>query len=198
MVVAIRRRSNPKKKSENIETYIHKNIRFIASILVIVIIIFGLVYVVLTLNNSSQNTRENFTFTSVDGDEIHLSSYRGKIIILDMWATWCSPCQSQMTELKKLYEQYPREKLEIMSVDVDTSETFTQIQDFKDSFKEQMNIELNWVFGKDDGSIWEKYKMSKGGIPTLCIFNQEGKLCFHEEGARDAVTLNEEIADLLK
>ena len=197
MVILIRRRSNPKKKSEKIETYIHKNIRFIASILVIIIILFGLVYVIFTLNNSSQNNGEDFIFTSVDGDEIHLSSYRGKIVILDMWATWCSPCRSQMTELKKLYNQYSRENLEIMSVDVDTSETFQQVQDFIDSFKEQMNIELNWVFGKDDGSIWEKYKMSNGGIPTLCIFDQEGKLCFQEEGARDAVTLNEKIDNLL-
>jgi len=88
--------------------------------------------------------------------------------------------------------------LEIFSIDVDTSETLKQIQDFKEMFKDQEGIELNWIFGKDDGSIWKKYMMSNGGIPTLCIFDQEGNLCFQDEGAKEAVILAQKIDDLLQ
>lgn len=195
----IRKRSNPiKKKSKKINTRIHRKIKRISGILIIIVLITSGFYVLATLNESDQRIKEDFIFTSVDGNEIHLSSYRGKIVILDMWATWCSPCLSQMTELKNIYEHYSRENLEIFSLDVDTSETFQQIQYFKDSFKAQEGIELNWIFGKDDGSIWQKYKMGNGGIPTLCIFDQEGKLYFQDEGVKDLKTLIQKIDDLLK
>jgi cytochrome c biogenesis protein CcmG, thiol:disulfide interchange protein DsbE len=194
----IRKRSNLIKKSKKIKIQIHRNIKRISSILIIVVLLIGGFYVLAALNESDQRVEEDFIFNSVDGNEIHLSSYKGKIVILDMWATWCNPCKSQMIELKKIYEQYPREKLEIFSVDVDTSETFQQIQDFKDSFKEQADIDLNWIFGKDDGSIRKKYMMREGGIPTLCIFDQEGKLYYQYEGAEDAATLTQKIGDLLK
>ena len=161
-------------------------------------LLFGGIYTLVALKKSDQGNAENFTFTSLDGNEIHLSSYRGKIVILDMWATWCKPCRSQMIELKKIYGYYPREKLEIFSIDVDTSETFQQIQDFREAFKNQGGIELNWIFGKDDGSIWKKYMTGDGGIPTICIFDQEGNLNFQEEGAKNAELLSQKIDDLLQ
>jgi thiol-disulfide isomerase/thioredoxin len=194
----IRKRSNPIKTSKKIKTSVHMNTKGIIGILILVILLVGGIYALVTLKELDQGIEEDFIFTSLDGNEIHLSSYRGKIVILDMWATWCKPCRSQMTELKKIYEHYPREKLEIFSIDVDTSETFQQIQDFREVFKNQEDIELNWIFGKDDGSIWQKYMMSNGGIPTLCIFDQEGNLYFQDEGAKDATALTQKIDDLLQ
>jgi len=194
----IRKRSKPIKKSKKIKTRVHRNIKSITSILVIIIIILTAgIYVLATTDKSDLKDGEDFVFTSIDGNEIHLSSYRGKIVILDMWATWCGPCQLQMAELKKVYEHYSRENLEIFSLDVEASETLQQIQDFKEAFKDQRGIELNWIFGKDDGNIWQKYKTSKGGIPTLCIFDQKGKLYFQEAGVKDAAMLTQKIDNLL-
>jgi thiol-disulfide isomerase/thioredoxin len=193
----IRKRSNPIKKSRRIKTHIHRKIKVIGGILIILLLIVSVFYILINLDDVDQSNNEDFIFTSLDGNEIHFNSYRGKIVILDLWATWCSPCRTQMIELKKIYDKYPRDELEILSIDVDTSETFQQIQDFRDSFKVQEGIELNWFFGKDDGSIWQKYKMSKGGIPTLCIFDQEGNLYFQGEGVKDSVTLTQKIDDLL-
>jgi len=198
MVMLIRKRSNPVKTSKKIKTRIHRNIKVIISILILIMLLFGGIYALAILKKSDKDNAEDFAFISLDGNEIHLSSYRGKVVILDMWAIRCPPCRSQMTELKKIYDHYTRDEVEIFSIDVDTSETLQQIQDFREVFKNQGGIELNWIFGKDDGSIWKKYMTGDGGIPTICIFDQEGNLYFHGEGLKDAELLSQKIDDLLQ
>ena len=154
--------------------------------LVVILIIFlsFLAGCIETSNNTSENGEvEDFTFTALDGSTKSLSDYRGKVVILDMWATWCGPCQVFMPELKKIYEYYSRNVLEIFSVDVDPSESAQLIQSFIDWFSspDAYNIELNWIFGRDDGTISEKY-LKGGGIPTVVIFDQMGRLHYTEAG----------------
>ena len=103
-------------------------------------------------------------------------------MIVDFWATWCQPCIYQMTELKMVYENYTRDELEIISLNVDESESISTIIDFKNAFKDQLTIDLNWVFGNDDGSAWDEYQLAQGGIPTLYIFDQNGNIEFSHEG----------------
>jgi thiol-disulfide isomerase/thioredoxin len=108
-------------------------------ILIIVIIITGILSGCTTTNqnNSTNGTNgENFLFELPDSTEVELKEYRGKIVILDMWATWCSPCQYQMIELKKAYDTYSREDLEILSINVDPDETNQDILNFIELFSE--------------------------------------------------------------
>ena len=133
------------------------------------------------LDSSESVEEEVFVFTALDGNQIGLSSYRGKVVILDMWATWCGPCHAVMPELKKIYENYTRDDLEILSVDIDPRESVEDIQDFIDWFEDQYKIELNWIFGRDDGSISEKY-MNESAIPTLAVFDQKGRLYYRKAG----------------
>lgn len=124
---------------------------------------------------------DEFSFTTVTGETKQLSDYRGKVVILDMWATWCSPCQYQMLELRKIYENYSRDDVEIISIDIDQRETVQQIQSFLDEYREY-GYALIWTFGKDDGTIWNTYQVGSGGIPALCIFSRNGTLSYSHEG----------------
>ena len=133
------------------------------------------------LENSDEEEVDNFIFNTLDGGTKQLIDYKGKIVILDLWATWCGQCQYQMIELKKVYENYSRNDLEIISVDIDPREDAQLIQSFRNYFNYTYGIELDWIFGMDNGSISEKY-MKEGVIPTLCIFDKKGRLSFRESG----------------
>ena len=87
----------------------------------IISILFISVY---SLSGCTENSRtnidsgEDFKFQGLDGTLLYLSNYRGKIVILDMWATWCTPCGYQMLELEKIYNHYNKEVIEIISIDI--------------------------------------------------------------------------------
>jgi thiol-disulfide isomerase/thioredoxin len=132
-------------------------------------------------NGDSSDNAEEFVFTALDGSQISLSDYRGKVVILDLWATWCNPCHAVLPELKKIYNHYSRNDLEIMSVNIDSRETVQYIESFIDWFEEEYEIDLDWIFGRDDSSILEKY-MNEGAIPTLAVFDQKGRLYYRKAG----------------
>ena len=181
-MIAIRKRSKPITKTAKVNRIVHSNTKSIVVFLILVILIASGVYLLQQNLLENGETGEDFEFTLLDGTTRHLSYYRGKVVILDMWATWCSPCQFQMTELKKIYENYSRNDLEIISIDIDSRETVQLVKNFRDTFKQQTGIDLNWIFGMDDGSIWNKYQLEAGGIPTLYIFDKNGKVIFSDEG----------------
>ena len=182
----------------------------VISAVIVIIAISGIFASILSDQSSEKNSSEvgegdDFVFTALDGSEMHLSDYRGKIVILDMWATWCSPCQYQMLDLKKAYDNYSRNELEILSINIDSREDVQQIRDFIDQFA-QYGYELNWIFGMEDDSL-DEY-MPSDSIPTLCIFDQKGNLYFShtgispyseipEEFPEDTVTLVQKIEELI-
>lgn len=131
-------------------------------------------------NDEAVGDVEEFSFTALDGSTKSLSDYRGKVVVLDMWAAWCSPCQYQMLELLKTYDFYDHDDLEIISVNTDTREDAALIQSFIGEYAKQ-GYDLSWVFGRDAGSISEKY-MKEGALPTIVIFDQEGRLHFRKAG----------------
>jgi len=101
--------------------------RFIVFILIAVPIVVFLLWYVSFINQSHRvlvlvgDTAPNFTFPGLDGKMVSLTDYRGKVVFLNIWATWCPPCRKEMPSMEKLYQQLKGEDFEILAVSVDTA-----------------------------------------------------------------------------
>ena len=84
----------------------------------------------LTLNNSSLEFSNqvaiegdipapDFTFPGLDGKKVSLSDYKGKVVLVNIWATWCPPCVKEMPSMEKLYRKFKGENFEILAVSID-------------------------------------------------------------------------------
>ena len=122
---------------------------------------------------------DTYTFTTLDGEIKALSDYHGRIVVLDMMATWCQPCQYEMLELRRVRQNYSENDVVILSVDIDDRETAAQLKQFKQQFT-SYGYDLEWTFGMDNGNISKTYLGE--GIPTICIFDRDGTLTFTHEG----------------
>ena len=120
--------------------------------------------------------REDFSFTTINGKTKHLSDYRGKVVLLDLMATWCNPCRMQMQELEKVLNHYgSNDDVVIISIDTDKRDDVNKI---KDTFGDHIN---EWTFGVYNSEVVSKYLL-EGSIPTLVIFDTYGRIAYLRAG----------------
>lgn len=108
---------------------------------------------------------------SIEGRRIKLSDLRGKVLLIDFWATWCAPCVEAMPALKKLYEKYEEKGLEILAVSID--DDVREVRQFATANK------LNFPVSHSP-TLAEKFKASP--IPTTLIIDKLGNLRYRKVG----------------
>src|ERR1700690_2361586 len=83
------------------------------------------IYLILLLSagpSCAVNSALDFTLTNLEGQKVTLSSYRGKVVVLNFWGTWCEPCKAEMPSLNKLYLEYRDKGLVVLAISIDQSE----------------------------------------------------------------------------
>ena len=107
----------------------------------------------------------------VDGKTFKLEDKKGKTILVNLWATWCGPCRSEMPELVALQDKYRAQNFEIIGLDAD-DETPEQVKTFAQSMK------LNYQLGYAAPRLMNDFlKVSKsGGIPQSFLIDGDGRL----------------------
>jgi len=131
----------------------------------------------------------DFTMKDLDGKEVSLSSFKGKVILLNFWATWCGPCKAEIPGFVELQNTY-RNDLVVVGYSVD--DTASQARTFANQFK--MNYPILLGEGREDvqdafGPIW--------GIPASFIISREGKVCKKHLGIAPKAVFEKEIKALL-
>ena len=109
----------------------------------------------------------DFTLKTLDGQEITLSQLKGKVVLLDFWATWCGPCRESIPHLVQLYKNYRENGLELIGMDLDKGDVET-VQRFVKS----MDIPYPIIVASDD--LVKSYRVT--GIPATILIDKEGKI----------------------
>ncbi|MEJ2008943.1 MAG: redoxin domain-containing protein [Acidobacteriota bacterium] len=129
-----------------------------------------------------------FTLTSLSGNSINLQDYRGKVVLLDFWATWCGPCRIEITGFVQLQNKYGGEGFRIIGVSMDDGPQ--PVRKFYQDF--HMNYPV--VMGND--KLGELY----GGIlglPTSFLIGRDGRIYSKHVGLTDVSVFESEIKELL-
>ncbi|HEV8592465.1 MAG TPA: TlpA disulfide reductase family protein [Pyrinomonadaceae bacterium] len=117
------------------------------------------------------STVANADLKNLDGTTFKPTDKKGKVIVLNMWATWCGPCRSEMPTLVRIQETHGKDKLEIIGLDVD-DESVDDINKFAEDM--HLNYTLAWA---DSATYAALLKISGfGGIPQSFIVDRDGNL----------------------
>jgi peroxiredoxin len=122
----------------------------------------------LTVGINQGNLAPDFELQTPDGESVKLSDFRGKKVIVNMWATWCPPCKAEMPDMQKFYEQYKNENVSILAVNMTTSEkSIDDVTAFLDEFGITFPVVLD-----QQNEVAEVYQVY--ALPSSYIIDSNG------------------------
>jgi len=136
---------------------------------------------------SASGNAPAFTLTDIQGRNVSLSDFRGKVVILDFWATWCPPCKREIPDFINLQSEYASKGLQVVGIALDEPDKVRL-------FARQNGMNYPVLLGTDQ--IAAQYG-GIDGIPTTFIVDREGNIVNRFEGFRPREDFEAEINKLL-
>ncbi|HPD34545.1 MAG TPA: TlpA disulfide reductase family protein, partial [Candidatus Kapabacteria bacterium] len=131
-----------------------------------------------------------WTLKDKDGNVYSLDNLRGKVVVMDFWATWCSPCKRVMPEIQKLWDKYKNQNVVIVGINT--------WEKNGDPVKFMKDNNYNYILLLNGNDVATKYNVS--AIPTLYVIDKNGNVAFSEVGAVEGLgeSLDRVISNLIK
>jgi peroxiredoxin len=121
----------------------------------------------------------DFALPDLDGKTVNLADYKGKVVLLNIWATWCPPCVEEMPSMEKLHQELKDKDFEILAVSIDVSGAKAVIPFMK---KHKLSFS---VLTDTEGAIKSLYQTT--GVPESFIIDKQGIIAEKVIGPRDWV-----------
>ena len=135
------------------------------------------------------NQARDFTLEALDGTEVSLKDYKGRVVLVNFWATWCPPCKAEIPDILSVYEDRKDDGFVVLGVNVE--ESLEQVEPFVDELRMTYPVLLD-----ESGRL---FKMYRGlGLPMSLIVDREGVIQVRHVGFLTADQLERYVTDLLQ
>jgi peroxiredoxin len=140
----------------------------------------------------SLKSAPEFTLSDINGKKVSLSDFKGKVVLLNFWGTWCGPCTAEMPSLNNLYAAFKNDGFVVLAVSIDPSERPVR------SFIEAKGISFPVLMDPDKEAYFDLYAVF--ALPTSFLIDRKGMVVEKFLGDRewDSPDIKNKIADLLK
>jgi len=132
----------------------------------------------------------NFALKDVEGKEVKLAALKGKVVLLDFWATWCGPCKIEIPWFIEFQNKYGKQGLQVVGVSVDDTQAKLK------PYVAQMKMNYPVLQGLDHDDLQDAYG-PMFGIPVTIVISRDGKVCAKHVGLSSKERFETEIKSLL-
>ena len=141
-------------------------------------------------NVQKDRTAKEFYLKDLQSKKKRLSDFRGKVVVLNFFATWCYPCRQEIPELIKIYQQNKKKGLVVLGISLDAEESSFMLHNFVRVLK----IPYPILIGTE--TVVEDYQIF--GVPTTFVVNKEGKIYKRFDGWVPPMHFESALKDLLE
>ncbi len=113
----------------------------------------------------------DFALWSLDGQTVRLSELRGRVVLINFWATWCGPCRGEMPEIEAVYREFKDQGFVVLAINeenVSLDEARTLARDFRD----ELDLTFPILLDGPDGQVFRQYRLY--GLPSSLIVDKDG------------------------
>lgn len=132
------------------------------------VLVFGIALVRQQQGQPTQGPAPDFTLTTFDGEEFTLSEHRGKVVILNFWASWCGPCRSEAPAFESLWQQYKDKDVVFLGI------TYADNPDDSRAFMDSYG--MTYPVAEDGRSEVSKALYHIQGVPETFVIDREGNI----------------------
>ena len=135
------------------------------------------------------NSAPDFTLPDLDGNTVRLSDFRGKVVFLNFWATWCPPCRAEMPDIEKVHQKYKDQDVVVLGIDL--RENASTVRAFVEGGG------YTWAFLLDTtGEVGSMYRVS--AIPTSYFVDKKGVIRAVAIGGMTGATMEAKLAQAMQ
>jgi cytochrome c biogenesis protein CcmG/thiol:disulfide interchange protein DsbE len=172
--------------------------RILLAVVVIVVIAIGIRKVGHRISSSSRPSgapaavhaaAPSFALHDLDGQSLDLANYRGKVVLLDFWATWCTPCRDEIPRFVEFQDKYHEQGLQVIGISMD--DDAKPVRAFYKEFK------MNYPVALGNEKVAEAYG-GVLGLPITFLIDRDGRVAAKYVGAVETNVVEQEIKSLLQ